>query len=188
MNQSNNPSAIRSKNEITTALLHLMEQYPYSDITVKQIVLESGIAHKTFYRNFDSKNDVLDAYINRIMIDYVEQLKNLKNCKMPDILDVIFALCQEYQTLLILLYNNNLSHILLNKWNTFIPEVHEEIVTTDKPFYQKCNTVNVSYILAFNIGSIWNIITKWIANDMKETPEEIKDTIVAYLKDIAFFI
>lgn len=96
MNQSNNPSAIRSKNEITTALLHLMEQYPYSDIAVKQIVLEAGIAHKTFYRNFDSKNDVLDAYINRIMIDYVEQLKNLKNCKMPDILDVIFAFCQEY--------------------------------------------------------------------------------------------
>lgn len=134
MNKSNNPSAIRSKNEITTALLHLMEQYPYSDITVKQIVLEAGIAHKTFYRNFDSKNDVLDAYINRIMIDYVEQLKNLKNCKMPDILDVIFAFCQEYQTLLILLYNNNLSHILLNKWNTFIPEVHEEIVNANKPF------------------------------------------------------
>lgn len=107
---------------------------------------------------------------------------------MPDILDVIFAFCQEYQTLLILLYNNNLSHILLNKWNTFIPEVHEEIVTTEKPFYQKYNTLNVSYILAFNIGSIWNIITKWIANDMKETPEEIKDTIVAYLKDIALFI
>lgn len=73
---------------------------------------------------------------------------------MPDILDVIFAFCQEYQTLLILLYNNNLSHILLNKWNTFIPEVHEEIVTTDKPFYQKYNTLNVSYILTFNIGSI----------------------------------
>lgn len=58
-----------------------MEQYPYSDITVKQIVLEAGIAHKTFYRNFDSKNDVLDAYINRIMIDYVEQLKTLKTAK-----------------------------------------------------------------------------------------------------------
>lgn len=111
MNQSNNPSAIRSKNEITAALLHLMKQYPYQDITVKQIVLEAGVAHKTFYRNFSSKNDVLDTYINCIMTDYVNQLKNLKNCKIPDIFDVIFPFCQEYQALLIQLYNNHL-HIL----------------------------------------------------------------------------
>lgn len=115
MNKSNNPSAIRSKNEITAALLHLMKQYPYQDITVKQIVYEAGIAHKTFYRNFSSKNDLLDAYINCIMNDYVNQLKKLKQCKMPDVLDVIFAFCQEYLALLILLYNNNLSHLLLNK-------------------------------------------------------------------------
>lgn len=188
MNQSNNPSAIRSKNEITAALLHLMKQYPYQDITVKQIVLEAGIAHKTFYRNFSSKNDVLDTYINCIMTDYVNQLKNLKNCKMPDILDVIFSFCQEYQTLLILLHNNNLSHLLLNKWNTFIPEAHDELVNQDKPFYQKYSQLNVPYILAFNIGAIWNIIIKWVGNDMRETPEEIKNTIISYLRDIAFFI
>lgn len=188
MNESNNPSAIRSKNEITAALLHLMKQYPYQDITVKQIVYEAGIAHKTFYRNFSSKNDVLDAYINCIMNDYVNQLKKLKQCKMPDVLDVIFAFCQEYLALLILLYNNNLSHLLLNKWNIFIPEVHDELVSSDKPFYQKYSQLNVAYLLAFNIGAIWNIIIKWIANDMKETPEEIKNTIIAYLQDIAFFI
>jgi len=188
MNESNNPSAVRSKKEITAALLHLMKQYPYQDITVKQIVYEAGIAHKTFYRNFSSKNDVLDAYINCIMNDYVNQLKELKNCKMPDILDVIFSFYQEYQAVLLLLYNNNLSHLLLNKWNTFIPEIHDELVGKDKPFYQKYNELNLSYILAFNIGAIWNIIIKWIANDMKETPDEIKNTIIAYLKEIALFI
>lgn len=59
MNISENPSAIRSRKEITQALLALMKIHPYSEITVKQIILEAGLARKTFYRNYDSKDDVL---------------------------------------------------------------------------------------------------------------------------------
>ena len=53
MIESNNPSAVRSKTEITQALLKLMEEYPYSEITVKQIILTASLARKTFYRNYE---------------------------------------------------------------------------------------------------------------------------------------
>ena len=59
MNDSQNPSALRSKKQITDALLKLMEDLPYSEISVKQIVLETGLERKTFYNNFTSKDDVL---------------------------------------------------------------------------------------------------------------------------------
>ena len=74
MNESSNPSAIRSKQEITEAMLRLMEKESYNDITVKQIVLEAGVVRKTFYRNFDSKEDLLDAIINSVMDDYIKEL------------------------------------------------------------------------------------------------------------------
>lgn len=70
MNPSQNPSAIRSKQEITDTLLRLMQTYPYNQITVKQIILEAHVARKTFYRNFLSKDDVLDSYLNHIMFQY----------------------------------------------------------------------------------------------------------------------
>ena len=69
MNKSQNPSALRSKQEITDALLALMEKYPYNEISVKQIVLETGLVRKTFYRNFSSKDDVrstLEKYLHRV--------------------------------------------------------------------------------------------------------------------------
>ena len=69
MNDSKNPSAIRSKQEITDALLALMEKYPYNEISVKQIMLETGLVRKTFYRNFSSKDDVrstLEKYLHRV--------------------------------------------------------------------------------------------------------------------------
>ncbi|MBQ4270496.1 MAG: TetR/AcrR family transcriptional regulator, partial [Clostridiales bacterium] len=70
MNQSQNPSSIRSRNEIQDALLKLMEIYPYQEISVKQIILETSLARRTFYRNFNSKDDVLDAIITEKIFEY----------------------------------------------------------------------------------------------------------------------
>ena len=88
MNPSQNPSSIRSKKEITNALLCLMQTYPYKDITVKQIILESQVARKTFYRNFLSKDDVLDAYIETVLQQYIQSLIQLSDCQLKNILDM----------------------------------------------------------------------------------------------------
>ena len=68
MNVSSNPSALRSQKEITDALLLLMQKYPYDQISVKQILLEARIARMTFYRNYDSKEDVLISLIKSILL------------------------------------------------------------------------------------------------------------------------
>ena len=85
MNESQNPSALRSKQVIMDALLKLMEDHPYSEISVKQIVLETDLVRKTFYRNYSSKDDVLEAYINMKVYEYTQALLD-----QPDPLTVIF--------------------------------------------------------------------------------------------------
>ena len=74
MNQSQNPSSIRSRKEITDALLKLMHEHPYQDISVKQIILETNLARRTFYRNYESKDDVLDSVITDKITEYAEEL------------------------------------------------------------------------------------------------------------------
>ena len=54
MTESNNPSALRSQKEITEALLSLMKEYPYNEISVKQIILEAKQQVK-LRRNRDEK-------------------------------------------------------------------------------------------------------------------------------------
>lgn len=187
MNPSQNPSAIRSKKEITDTLLQLMNTYSYTDITVKQIILESQVARKTFYRNFLSKDDVLDAYIDNIMQQYIYSLQQLPNCQLSNILDVIFTFCFQNQDLLIKLRDNNLMYLLLHKWNIFIPMIHNQIVSPNHPMFQEFSPEQVDYIIAFNIGAIWNVIMKWIEHDMKETPDSIKTTLLKYLANLKLF-
>ncbi len=172
MNKSSNPSSIRSKKEITDALLKLMQDHPYSEISVKQIVLETPLERKTFYNNFSSKDDVLDSIITNAIHEYVVALTS--SPEGP--LSVIFEFCDKNRYLLELLHKNNLLYLLLLKLNVVIPD--------GNPFAQMIGDLDPDYLIAFNIGAIWNIIFKWVDRGMTDSPDEIKATLEEYLKRI----
>ena len=169
MNSTTNPSAIRSRNEITKALIKLMGKYPYNEITVTQIVMETDLVRKTFYRNFNSKDDVLDSIINSAIIEYTDAL--IESDEDP--LTVIFTFCDKNKKLLKLLHKNNMLYLLLLKLNETLPKISG---TTDKE--------KPDYLIAFNIGAVWNVIFKWVDRGMTDSPEKIRTNIEDYLKRI----
>jgi len=48
---------------ITKALLQLMKKKPISDITITELVERAGVARVSFYRNFTSKENVIEQYL-----------------------------------------------------------------------------------------------------------------------------
>lgn len=100
-----------SRTKIQYSLMSLMEQYPYSDITISQICQTAKLSRQTFYRLFDVKEDVLLAELNRIMQEY-EFSKTLleENTKIK--LYHFFLFFAGYQKLLAQLHENNYMHLL----------------------------------------------------------------------------
>lgn len=180
MKKTQNPSALRSKKQISDALLKLLGEHPYSEISVKQIVLETGLERKTFYNNFRSKDDVLDSILTAIITDYVLALT--RSPEGP--LAVIFDFCDRNRKLLGLLHENDLLYLLLLKLNTVIPEVNNNMDISENPFCKLIGNLDPDYLIAFNIGAIWNVIFKWVDRGMTDPPEEIKATLEEYLKRI----
>lgn len=180
MKASSNPSSIRSKKEITDAMIRLMQQHLFSEITVKQIVLEAKLERKTFYNNFSSKDDVLDSVINSAIYEYVQVLTT--SADGP--LSVIFNFCDKNRELLQLLHKNNLLYLLLLKLNVVIPELNSSLDLKDNPFKKLIGELEPEYLIAFNIGAIWNVIFKWVDRGMKDSPDYIRATLEEYLKKI----
>ena len=58
MEKSNNPISIRSRQMITNALMQLLKEKPYEEITVTDIAERSQLVRKTFYRNFSGKDEI----------------------------------------------------------------------------------------------------------------------------------
>ncbi|MBR4344056.1 MAG: TetR/AcrR family transcriptional regulator C-terminal domain-containing protein [Lachnospiraceae bacterium] len=178
MNNSDNPSAIRSKKEITQALLTLMQMYPYSEISVKQIILEAKLARKTFYRNYESKDDVLISMIKETLHSYY----NIVDTGYGDVLSTVFSFAEKNKEILLLLDKNNMLHIVLQCMNEYGPLLRSEFVSESNPFNILFEGLDSNYLMAFNIGAFWNVISMWIHRGMNDKPEDIMSMIDQYLK------
>ncbi len=181
MNPSTHPSAVRSKNEITTALLELMKKHPYSEITVKEIILESQVARKTFYRNFSSKDDVLNTYIDSLIHDYSVSFQEVPGFKLESLLDVILNFCTNNKEFIILLRDHQLMYLFLQHWNHLIPIFHSQLIDPNDPFFSSFTEQELRYIIAVNIGAAWNVVMQWLENDMSDSTDEIKQTVIKYV-------
>lgn len=184
MNPTQNPSALRSKKVITESLLLLMKKYPYAQITVKQILLETDISRKTFYRNFLSKDDVLNSFINTILQDYVNAIQQQQQkYSLLQTLDVIFDFCEKNKEILFILRDNRLLYLLLEKLNVLILNEHNRYISESQE-NPLGNQLLTEYIIYFNIGGVWNLIVRWIENDMRDAVIDIKKSVIFYLSNI----
>lgn len=68
-----------SKQCIYTALLQLMEIKPYKEITITDITKRAGVSRMAYYRNYNSKNDILLQQLHEQMSSFQEQLYDNSN-------------------------------------------------------------------------------------------------------------
>lgn len=59
------------QSRIEQELLNMMGKQPYKDITISALCIRADIPRKTFYRYFDSKDDVLHALIDHTEEQYL---------------------------------------------------------------------------------------------------------------------
>lgn len=207
MKKSQNPSAVRSRQEISNALLKLMQKYPYAEISVKQIIMETSLARKTFYLNFCSKDDVQESILDELIGEYTATLSkaNEKNnpagTKYPDEaisvdtagkvdtitnpLSVIFSFCDKNKDLLSLLHKNKMLYLLLLRLNEFLPEYSKTEDMSSNSFAKLIGELEPDYLIAFNVGAIWNVLFKWVDRGMVDSLDSIQGTLKEYLKRIS---
>lgn len=64
---------------IYTALIQLMEKYDYEDIKITDIVQRAGVSRMTYYRNFDTKDDILTKRLHATLDMFEEKLRDFGN-------------------------------------------------------------------------------------------------------------
>lgn len=63
-----------AKECIYTAFLQLVEQMPYSEITVTEIAKRAGVSRMTYYRNYSSKEDILIKQIDELLASFEKEI------------------------------------------------------------------------------------------------------------------
>lgn len=117
------------------------------------------------------------------MTQYTQKLLQLENENLHLFFDAIFDVVKSNRSFFKLLSRNNLLHLISEELNTYIPVIHD-MYFSDCSFFKTLSKQQITFVIAFNIGAIWNVISRWIQEDMKTPEEEIKTGLVKYLSTL----
>lgn len=176
MNTTNGKIAELSKEKLVKALLVIMEQYDYREITITQISQEAGLSRKTFYRLFKGKEELLHFLFENLFLEYQIQAKSRQLQRYWDVVQCYFDFCEERKELLLLLGRNDLLHFFFDASYKYSFEVFAYVRPAETV---KEYAAFLPYLLAYSIGGMYSMVLKWVESGM-EVPSAV---LIEKLKD-----
>ena len=162
------------KRYIMEALIILLEKKKLGDITIKEITNKAGVNRSTYYRNFDSKEEII-TYFYRYILNKCITMQS--STKKEDHLLNVFNQFLNYKKELLCLHKNKLSYLLLEVLNDFFSEEIKE------------NNFDVDFEIYYHTGGIFNTILLWLDDQMKTLPIQlVKKSLEILPKDFKPFL
>lgn len=159
------------KEAIALALIQIMKNKLFSDITILEIVNKAGVSRSSFYRNFDDKEDVISYYIDSLF----DESKKEENPYSPHHLETFliekFTLIKENKAFFLALKKNKILHLLYQQANK----------NTIKNIYSYNLNENNRYQSAFFSSASIGVIIEWIQNDLVESEEDMAHIFIDLL-------
>lgn len=156
------------KDSITDALLTLLKKKTLDKISITEIVNKAGVGRVSFYRNFDSKEDILEKYLIKVTDDFIQNSGiDFKHNDTKTYIIILFKHLEKYKDFTFNLYKSNCLYLVEKQF---------------KRIFEMRNYDYSEYKRQFYIGGIYNIYYYWLVNGYKETPEEIANNLVDLLQ------
>lgn len=163
MNRTNGKIAEQSKEKISKALLSIMEQYDFQEITITQISQEARLSRKTFYRLFSTKTDVLNYYFESLYRECLILIKSRQVQHYWDVVQCYFDFCEEHKSLLLLLKQHNLLTPLFEGSYKYSFHIFEYVRSKE---VMDAFALPLPYLLAYSVGGMYSMLLKWVESGM----------------------
>lgn len=156
------------KEALMESLLILMEKKAYSEISITEIAKKAGVSRMAYYRNFDTKEDILEYYFT---CSYTELTSRLPNSLEDETLGEsiilhIYTLFTEKEKMIQALQKANLTNLLLEYFDNIVIETAK-----------RSDAEIIGYHYYFFSGAFYNFFMKWFNNGRNETFEEIMELL-----------
>lgn len=164
----------RVRKAIAKAWISLLKEKSFSEIKVTDLVKKAGVARQSYYRNFQSMEDVAREYMLEIQHDTMRMLKRQKIDHYNEKFGAfIMEGLKQHKEDMLAMYHAGLSQIILELINQICELLFGNMSNHSIERYQL-------YCLA---GMIFNVEMKWLENGAKESAEEISKIIFTYSTD-----
>jgi len=143
---------------ITTALLQMMENTPFEDIAITDLVKKAGVGRVSFYRNFESKKDVLAKHLVILLEEWGKEFEALGDPNKFS--DSLVRHYYKHKNVYLMLYKQGLSDMIYETIRGAM-KLHEAQHNLER------------YAKSMIAGMIWGWADEWMRQGMPESPDEI---------------
>lgn len=172
MNSSNIEQKNFSKECIQTALLSLMETKLLRDISISEIAEKAGVSRNAFYRNYNSKEQIIEQYIQDVTVGFYQNKDDENSISRKNYLINLFTHLYNQRKLIEKVRKNNLSYMLESVFIDYTKKVTKKF----------SNNKYTDYYIG---GGFYALTMQWANSGYKETPEEIADILTNIQSNIS---
>ncbi|MFM9277566.1 TetR/AcrR family transcriptional regulator [Paenibacillus jiagnxiensis] len=147
---------------IETALISLMKDRSFQEISITDIVKRAGVSRTAYYRNYNSKEDILRSMMKEI-VDKVTDSMNL-HFPIKNSFEYWYVLFQTIEQ-----HADSLKILLMaNFGDTILSEFHKIM-----KFSLTDNSDLENYKSYFWSGAIYSVMVSWIREGMQQSVAEM---------------
>ncbi|MGL4336275.1 MAG: TetR/AcrR family transcriptional regulator [Turicibacter sp.] len=181
----NDKRSIQSSIVIYKSLCRLMKCKDFRDITIKEVAKEGHIGRATFYRNFDSLDDVLRLKCDETFQELTGYLTNHstpshfeQNNDRTKFLNLFLHFFYSHSEIVELLIKSNQTFVLNENLDKLLGQLLAKSEKKDTLIWR-----NLDYFIALKSGEVINILILWIKNNKNIHPDDLTTLVIGQLRE-----
>ena len=174
MNKRISLANVYVKNEMYKALLKLLEEKSFSSISVSDITTEANVSRMSFYRNYNSIEDILIEHLDAVVEQYkIEDIDE----RIKETEKVYYGKKYMIHTFGFFYQNHDFIDTLIScgMGDLFLAKITEYLIR--KWVNKESDTRKEILKISAYAGSIYNMYREWKKGGFQEKPEEIADIL-----------
>jgi len=178
----------RTRQSLRTALMELIKEKDYDALSIEEITERANVGRTTFYLHYKDKEDLLMEEFSTILYERAMVLSEIpfsvwlpvseedleKNRSLQPLLLVFEHIQNNSKLYYLLLQSSNSSKIIerIRKITTdsIVKFVEAKKETDPIPLLSE---VPIEFFAAFFSGALISVVSWWISEDMRHSPEEV---------------
>lgn len=164
-----------------TALLALMRKKPYGEIRVKELCDKAELARCTFYRYYNSKEELLLRCCRVRAGRLAERMKKENYYTFYGVSAAYFSFFLEERQFFDLLRDNNLLYFFIQCYDDLMFDVARSVKQENHDKGMKDFSQKVRFHFLYGLHGLWGMANNWLRNGCQESPEELAQYVTAFL-------
>ena len=160
MNMNNEQKNSYVKKRITAALLGLLKEKSITDISISELTHRAQIGRVSFYRNYQTKEDILREESDRLIKEWGRRYETNPESSPETLLPSLFDFYREHKEYYTILYQAGMASVMLETILNTI-QITDEMENLE------------AYLKSFWAYGIYGWMIEWIKRGMPESGSEL---------------